>query len=182
MDEAPRLDVSGYLADALRWLFEGGHGLAAALSDLTIEELHHRPSPESSSIGFDAWHVARTVDDVVNFVLLREPTVWREQQLAEAWALPRNSQGTGMTTEEAAALRFPEPRLLARYALDVSASVAPKIERMTDDFLAGEVEMRGLGMRTRLYVINTIALIQSSNHLGQIAHARTLLGKPGLGM
>ena len=182
MSNEPALDVSEFLAASLRWLFEGNHGLAAMLSDLTIEELHHRPSAKSSSIGFDAWHVARTVDDLVNFVLLREPTVWREQNLFERWGLPRNSQGTGMTDEEAAALRFPEPALLARYALDVSASVAPKIERMSDEFLAGEIEMRGLRTRTRLYLVGNIALIQSSNHLGQIAHARTLLGKPGLGM
>lgn len=182
MTDGSELHVSEYLASSLRWLFEGEHGLSASLANLSIDELHHRPSQRSSSIGFDAWHVARTVDDLVNFVMLGEQTVWREQDLAERLRLPRNSQGTGMTDEEAAALRFPEPKLLARYATDVSDSVVPKIERMTSDFLATEVEMRGLGTRTRLYLVGTIALIQTSNHLGQIAHARTLLGKPGLGM
>ena len=60
-------------------------------SDLD-EELHARPSAGANSIGFEAWHVFRTVDNIVRYVFLREQTVWLAQGLDAAWGLPKAAQ------------------------------------------------------------------------------------------
>ena len=170
-----------FIARYVERMLAGGDGLAAALEDLTLEEVHYRPAEGANTIGWDAWHVARTADNVVHFVFLREPPVWRQQRLDEAWSLPRNIQGTGMDAAEAQALRFPEPRLLARYVRDVSNAIVPRIEAMHAAYLADEVDLQPLGRMSRLDALGRSVLTHGYSHLGHINLARTLLGKSGLG-
>ena len=58
--------------------------------------------------------------------------MWLQQGLDAAWGLPKAAQGTGMTPEEAFALRFPKAELLAKYATDVADTIVPRIEQMSD--------------------------------------------------
>jgi hypothetical protein len=169
-----------FLARYVGELLVGTNSLTAALEDLTLDQLHARPHADANSIGFDAWHVFRTVDNIVHFVFYREPPVWRQQGLAEAWGLPRNVQGTGLPPAEAYAMRFPEPRLLAQYGRDVAAAIVPRLEAMDDAFLTEAIDIAPLGATTRLGAIGTSILTHGYAHLGHIALARTLLGRPSL--
>ncbi len=169
-----------FLARYVRDLFVGTNSLTAAIADLTPDELHARPHADANSIGFDAWHVFRTADNIVHFVFHREPPVWRQQGLAEAWDLPRNVQGTGLPPAEAYAMRFPEAQALAGYGRAVAAAIVPRIEAMDDAFLAEAIEMPPLGATTRLGALGTSVLTHGYAHLGHIALARTLLGRPSL--
>ena len=74
---------------------------AASVRDLTADELHFRAAPAANSIGFEMWHLARTVDNVVFFAFDREPPVWLRDGYDQRFGLPRTAQGTGMPTEEA---------------------------------------------------------------------------------
>ncbi len=169
-----------FLAHHIRELFAGPQGIVAAIADLNIDELNARPHESANSIGFDAWHVFRTADNVVHFVFYREQPLWLQQGLDTEWGLPRVAQGTGMETSDAHALHFPDAALLARYGHDVAAAICPRIEAMTDDFLAETTRVQPHGELTRLDAIARTILTHGSVHLGQINLARTLLGKPSL--
>ena len=167
--------LGGYVRSAL-------NETARAIEDLTQEELHFRPGENCNSIGFDAWHIARTADNLVHFAFEREQPVWLQQRLDEAWGLPKVDQGTGMAPEDAHALRFPEPSALVGYCHDVADAIVPRIERMTDEYLLTPTVIRPQGELPRYQIIGQVIVIHGNNHIGQMNLARTLLGKPGLGI
>jgi uncharacterized damage-inducible protein DinB len=155
---------------------------AGAVEDLSVDELHYRPHANTNSIGFDAWHVARTIDNLINFAFQRKSTVWVEQGLDSKWGLPKADQGTGMSPEAAHALRFPGAAELAAYCRDVEANVVPQIEAMDAGYLAGTMTIRPQGEMARRDIIGQVIVVHGNNHLGQIDLARTLQGKQGLGI
>jgi len=172
--------LSRFLAASVDELLVGGEGVVAAIEGLTLQELHFRAHPDTNSVGFNAWHVMRTADNIVHFVLLHERPVWLQQGLDEAWELPRNAQGTEMAPEEAHALRFPDAAALAQYGRDVAAAVVPRIEAMSDEFLVQTTRLQPFGEVTKLQAIGRSVLTHGHDHLGQIDLARTLLGRPSL--
>ena len=153
-----------------------------AIEDLSLEEIHARPCESCNSIGFDVWHVARTVDNVIFFAFAREQPVWRQQGLDVAWGLPKTDQGTGMASVEAQALRFPRSEALAGYCRDVAAAVQPRIAAMSDAVLAERTRIKPQGEMMRGAIIGQVIVAHGFSHLGQVNLARTLLGKPGLGI
>ncbi len=153
-----------------------------AIDGLTQEELHFRPGENCNSIGFDAWHIGRTADNLIHFAFEREQPVWMQQGLNEAWDLPKVDQGTGMAPDDAHALRFPEPALLAAYVQDVADAIVPRIEAMSDEYLLAQTVIRPQGEMVRHKIIGQIVINHGSNHIGQMNLALTLLGKPGLGI
>lgn len=155
---------------------------AEAIEGLTPDELHFRPDGPCNSIGFDAWHIARTADNLVHFAFERELPVWLVQGLNEAWDLPKADQGTGMTPEQAYALRFPDAKLLAQYARDVSAAIVPRIAAMSDEYLSERMDIRPNGNLARWEIIGQVMINHGHDHYGQINLALTLAGKPGLGV
>ena len=56
------------------------------MADLTPEQLHAVPGghPKANTIAFEIWHLVRTEDNVVRFVIQnRRPTIWAEGKYAE---------------------------------------------------------------------------------------------------
>lgn len=155
--------------------------IAEAIADLSEDELNRRPHADSNSIGFDAWHVARTADNLVSFAFERARPLWLSEGLDERWGLPKVDQGTGMPPADAHALRFPPVAELSGYVTAVRDAIAPRIEAMTDDYLASMTTIRPHGELTKAQVIGQVIINHGNNHLGMISTARTLLGKPGLG-
>lgn len=178
MSDSTRM-LQRYFAGETEDVFEK---LAKAVEDLSDDELHHLPHAQANSIGFDAWHVSRTVDNIVNFAFHRERPVWLQKGLDEDWGLPRVDQGTGMEVAEAQALRFPGGGALGGYIRAVSASVVPKLQSMSDEFLAEEMEIKFQGSRSRATTIGNTVIVHTASHMGHIDLARTLFGKPGLGI
>ncbi len=154
-------------------------GMTAALEGLTPEQLHFRPAAQSNSIGWEAWHLFRTADNIIHFVFHRERPIWLTQGLDEAWALPRVEQGTGMPPDVAHALVFPPSALLAGYGRDVRRAVVSRIEAMTDDELQIVGLVRPWGEITRLEAIGQTLIAHGNGHLGQVSTARALLGLTG---
>ena len=172
------INMSAHLAEFTRRLL---NGTARAIEDLTVDELHFRPHDDTNSIGFDAWHIARTADNLIHFAFERDQPVWLQQGLHEAWKLPKVDQGTGMDPAEAHDLRFPEAGLLGGYVGDVSEAIVPRIEAMDDEYLQTLTKIRPQGELPRLDIIGQVIIAHGNNHLGQINLARTLQGKEGLG-
>ena len=153
-----------------------------AVQDLDMQEINHRPVPQTNSIGFDIWHAVRTVDNVVLFVFERERPVWLSEGFDERFGLPRVAQGTGMPPEEAHRLRFPDAAGLVDYIEAVRGAVVPKVAAMTPEYLAEPTLLKPWGDLPRMEHVNQVILAHGNGHLGRVSLARTLLGKDDLGI
>ena len=153
--------------------------LDKTLAELTPEQLHAIPagSPRANHIAWILWHVARTEDNVVRWVLQnRRPPVWTEGGYAEKLGLPPVAQGTGMPTTEAQALRIADLKLFGEYVQKVWAS--------TDEFLATTdpadlektVTVKPLGDMPGVRALGQVCVAHPFTHLGEIDLTRTLLG------
>ncbi len=99
--------ILDFIRDSIRQQHEGWD---KAISDLTVDQMHYRPDGQGNHIGFIAWHYVRTEDNLVQFVFQnRQPTVWLAGGYDQKFGLPRTSQGTGMSREEAVQMRLPSP-------------------------------------------------------------------------
>jgi len=160
-----------FTEEALRQVAEG-------IKDISDDDLHFRLHATSNSIGWDAWHIFRTVDNLVHFAFDREQPVWLQQGLDQRWDLPRVDQGTAMSPEEAWAMRFPPADQLAQYGQDVVDAVLPRITSMSDDYLQVVTHVVPWGDRTRLWILGKV-ITHSSKHLGYIAGGLGVRGLQG---
>lgn len=151
-----------------------------AVAGLTPAQLSDTRGGVTNSIGWDVWHVVRTVDNIVHFVFEREQPVWLRDGFHEAWGLPRVDQGTGMASSDAYALAFPGADEFDRYIAAVSAAVVPRIAAMSDDYLGETLAIRPWGVIPRMEAIGHGLIGHGNGHLGRASYARTLLGKDGL--
>ncbi|MDO9445936.1 MAG: DinB family protein [Dehalococcoidia bacterium] len=153
-----------------------------SVADLTPEQLNHQPNERSHSIGWDIWHVVRTVDNVVLFVFDREHPVWLRDGFDARFGLPKVAQGTGMTDEEARALRFPPAADFVQYIEAVRDVVVPRLAVMTDEYLSTPTTVRPWGEQPRAEHVMQVVVAHGNGHLGRCSLARALLGKDDLGI
>lgn len=152
-----------------------------SIEDLSVEELNHLPHEQANSIGFDIWHVARTIDNVLFFVFDRETPLWLRDGYNDRFALPKVAQGTGMSTEEARTLRFPDPALFLEYVRALREACVPRVAAMTDEYLQEAVLLKPWGEQPRAEHIGQVLIAHGNSHLGKASLARTLLGHEDLG-
>jgi hypothetical protein len=159
--------------------------LDKSLDGLTIEQLHVVPAghPKANTIAWNLWHYARTEDNVVRFVLQdRRPTVWVEGGYPERLGLPPVAQGTGMSTEEAHALRLRDVPLFAGYMKKVWASTEEYVKGLSPAELDRKVALKFVGEMPVARVLAMVGITHGFTHFGEIELARTLVGaKPPSG-
>lgn len=151
-----------------------------AVDGLTVEQLCDTRGGLTNSIGFDVWHVVRTVDNIVHFVFERQQPVWLRDNFHERWGLPRVDQGTGMDPNDAYSMTFPEPGEFMKYTRAVADAVVPRIAAMTDAYLAEVQAIRPWGPIPRVEAILHGLIGHGNGHLGRASYARTLFGLEGL--
>jgi hypothetical protein len=151
-----------------------------AVDELTVDQLCDTHGGVTNSIGWDVWHVVRTIDNIIHFVFEREQPVWLEQGFDSAWGLPRVDQGTGQDPNDAYSLRFPEPGEFNRYTTEVQKAVVPRIAAMSDEYLAQVLFIRPWGEIPRMEAIGHGLIGHGNGHLGRASLARALYGLPGL--
>jgi hypothetical protein len=156
-------------------------GLDGCAADITPEALHAVPggSPRANTVAFGLWHITRTEDNVVRFVIQnRRPTVWQEGGYAERLGLPPVAQGTGMPTAEAQALRIRDLDLFREYMGRVWASTEELFEQARRDPAALErtVTVKPIGDMPAIQALGQICLTHGMAHFGELELARTLLG------
>jgi hypothetical protein len=152
-----------------------------SVEDLNEEEANFRPHENTNAMAFEAWHVARTADNIVHFVFEREQPVWMAQGFVEKWGLPKVDQGTGMAADDAHALKFPSGEEMATYINAVSEAIVPKIAAMSGDYLDETMQIKPFGEMKRADILGQIVISHGNLHIGQMAAGRTMLGKPGMG-
>lgn len=152
-----------------------------SIEDLDVNELNHLPHEQANSIGFDVWHIARTIDNVLFFVFDRETPLWLQRGYNDRFGLPKVAQGTGMTSEEARALRFPEASTFLEYVRELRAACVPRVAAMTEEYLATPTLLKPWGEQSRSEHIGQVLIAHGNSHLGKVSLARTLLGHEDLG-
>lgn len=155
--------------------------LDRSISGLSLEQLHALPGghPKANTIAWGIWHYARTEDNVVRYVVQnRRPTVWMEGGYAERLGLPPVAQGTGMSTEEAQALRIKDLDLFREYMQKVWASTEELLAGRDTALLDKTVVVKPLGEMPAYRAIGQVCLAHGMSHFGEIELARTLVGAP----
>src|SRR3990167_8902639 len=156
--------------------------LDKTLAELTPEQLHTVPAGHAkvNTIAWVVWHVVRTEDNVVRFVLQnRRPPVWQEGGYAEKLGLPPVAQGTGMPTAEAQALRIKDLALFREYAQKVWASTDEYVATTPAERLEATVTVKPFGELPAVQALGQICLTHAMAHAGEVDLSRTLLGLPG---
>ena len=159
--------------------------LDASLNGLTPEQLHQVPAghPSANTIAWGLWHYARTEDNVVRYILQnRRPIVWAEGGYADKLGLPPVAQGTGMSTQEAQALRIKDLGLFREYVAKVWASTDEYLARVDPAALDATVTIKPLGEMPAIRGLMQVCVTHGFMHAGEIELARTLVGaKPVAG-
>ncbi len=126
------------LADAFNRIRELVH---QSVRDLDADDLAFRPEAEANSIAWLVWHLTRIQDDHVAEIAGREQS-WIAEGWAARFGMPADPTNTGYghSTEQVAAVRPGDPRLLAGYhdavwnrTVDYLATVeANELDRIID--------------------------------------------------
>ena len=146
----------------------------AAVDGLTDDQLAARPAPDSNSIAWLVWHLARVQDDHVAGVAGTEQ-VWTAQDFVTRFDLPvgASATGYGMSAEEVGRVRVGAD-LLAAYATAVHEATVAYLATVTPEDLDRVVDERWdppvtLGVRL------VSVLSDDLQHAGQAAYARGLV-------
>jgi hypothetical protein len=151
-----------------------------ATADLTRDQFNDTFGGKTNSVGFDVWHVVRTIDNIIHFVFEREQPVWLRDGFDQQWGLPRVDQGTGMEQDTAYRLMFPEPKEFDRYTGAVREAVVPRVAAMSMDYLSATLFIRPWGEIPRMEAIGHGLIGHGNGHLGRVSLARNFWGLKGL--
>lgn len=151
-----------------------------SIADLKPDQLTWRANDNGCSISFVLWHYVRTEDNIIQFVLQRKPTVWLDGGYHEKFGLPKTSQGTGMTLEEAQALTIEPIAEFQKYMREVWEATDAFLADKDNAFLEETTTVKPLGDMPVQNAIGNMCLTHGFNHLGEIQHIRGLLGLRGM--
>lgn len=155
--------------------------LDKAVDGMTAEQFNFRPQEGGVSAFFSLWHYVRTEDNIINWVAQQKPTVWIEGGYDRAFGLPRNSQGTGMTTEEANAVQIHDVEKWREYQQSVWAATDAYLGAMSpEEFDERKVTIKPLGEMSLWNGIYGVCLSHGYRHVGEIEYVRGVQGLGGL--
>jgi hypothetical protein len=170
------LSASDFIRTNLKRLHDG---LDKVMADLTPDQLHTVPAghPKANTIAWGVWHYTRTEDNIVRYVIqVRKPPVWVEGGYGERLGLHPAAQGTGMSTEEAQALRIKDVPLFREYMGKVWAGTDELIADAPPELLDKVITVKPLGDMTVVQCLGQVGLTHGMTHLGEMELARTLIG------
>ena len=168
------MDVRDVLIDGTQQLYEW---LDSTIEPLTAEQVNFAPGGMAVSIGFHAWHITRTADNVCNFVFQGKTPLWLRENYMERFGLPKVEQGTGMALETAQALHVNDPALLREYGRRVGDETLEFIRNVPDDQLMEVQLLKPLGEMPKWRALRQVIMTHGFMHLGEI---NTLKGLQGL--
>lgn len=168
--------------EILQTSMESMHGmLDKVTSDMTVEQLNFRPREGGVSPFFSLWHYVRTEDNVINWVLHRQPTIWMAGGYDDKLELHRTSQGTGMTEAEANAVILRDLDLWKEYQPKVWQRTSEYLRSMNpEEFEERRVTIKPLPEMSLWNGLFGICLSHGYRHIGEIEYARGVIGLGGL--
>ena len=155
--------------------------LDRTIADLTPEQLHAIPAgnPKANHIAFELWHYVRTEDNIVRFILQdRRPTVWMDGKWSDKLGLPPVAQGTGMSSEDAQAMRITDIPAFLQYRDEVWASTKQWLSNPDASEFDKIIQVKPLGEMPKIRALGQVCMTHGFTHLGEIELIRTLQGLP----
>jgi hypothetical protein len=148
-----------------------------AVSGLSPEELNARLDPAANSIAWLVWHLTRVQDDHVADVAGVEQ-VWLRDGWVDRFALPLDPRaiGYGHTSEEVAAVRVEDPKLLLNYATAVHRQTVDYIKGLKDadyDRIVDRSWNPAVSLGVRLISVVSDTLM----HAGQAQYVRGIVDR-----
>ncbi len=160
---------------------DGMHAmLDRAVPQMTVDQWNARPADDGVSAFFSLWHYVRTEDNIVNWVVHRRPTVWLDGGWDERFGLHRTSQGTGMTKAEADAVLLNDVDAWLEYQQGVWRVTSEWVGSLRNAELSEEITIRPTPPMTIWQALTGMLLYHGYRHVGEVEHARGLLGLGGL--
>jgi len=167
------MDIRDILVDGITQLDDW---MEEALAPLNAEQMNWLPAGKSVSIGFNAWHVSRTCDNIVNFVFQKQQPIWLAKGYVDQFGLPKVEQGTGMDLDIARALQVSDPALIREYSNVVFKDTIAFVKQVPLEIL-DEVQMvKPLGEMPKWRVIRQVLMTHGFMHLGEINGLKGQLG------
>jgi hypothetical protein len=154
--------------------------LEPALAGMSPAELDVKPRPESNSMGWLAWHIGR-VQDMQVAELMGEQQVYIAERWYEKFGRPADPQdmGSGMTPEQVAAFRSPEPKVFLEYYRAVEARTLAYLASLGDEDLGRELNEPQFQPLPTVGVRLVSIVADDLEHVGQLAYVRGLLKGKG---
>ena len=166
-----------------------------AVSDMTLEHVNHHERAGVLPIAFSLNHYIRSQDQSISGPFLRQPTLWESGGWADRVGVTINSLGKEESVEEMEGIRFADFDAWRAYQAEVLARTSRVLETVTADMLA-EAQLPqlppnmlatfcaiviGPGAAVRkLEVLECFVYQHGLRHMGEIEHARALVGLKGM--
>lgn len=147
-----------------------------ALDGLTADQVNWLPDGKTVSVGFSAWHVMRTSDNITNFVFQKKQPLWIEKDYVGRFALPKVAQGTGMGLEDARAIVIADPALLREYGKAVAGDVVSYLKAVPMAELEEIQQIKPLGEMPKWKVVRQVLMTHGFMHLGEMNALRGMMG------
>ena len=152
----------------------------SALDGLAREDLNWQPRPDSNSIGWTIWHLARVLDKLVSPIIEAEQFWTQEWHVEFNRSLDTEDTGWDDTPEQVAAFQCPDPETLLGYQRAVIQRMNGCLEGLSLADLDREVDDDSWSefcptVGSRLI----IAVDELLQHAGQVCYIRGL--RQGMG-
>jgi len=167
------MEIRDVLIDGIDQMFDW---FEEALINLTDEQVNWLPEGKTVSIGFNAWHIFRTADNITNFVFRKQPTLWQAREYAQKFALPPVAQGTGMGMDDARAIKVNDLSLLRDYGDSVRADTLGYLKAVDADALQVVQMVKPLGEMPQWRVFRQVIMTHGFMHLGEVNAMKGQLG------
>ena len=168
--------------EVLRSGLTGMHGmLDKAVLEMTLEQWNYCPEQGVVSAFFSFWHYVRTEDNITQFVIQGKSTSWLDGGFDEEFGLHRTAQGTGMTPEQAQTVKMTDSARWLEYQQSVWGRTDQYLENLDVDSLhTTEVTIKPVPPMSLWQGLFGMCLTHGYRHVGEIEHARGLVGLGGL--
>jgi len=184
------------LVSSLRNRIRAMNGLwERCLSDMTLAQVNHKERDGVLPIAFSLNHYIRAQDQSISAPFLRQPTLWDSGGWAAKVGVTVDKLGREETVEEMEHIRFGDLDAWRAYQAQVIARTHEVLETLTEEVLA-EVLMPKLppNMQNifcamvigpeaplrKLDVLECFVYQHGLRHMGEIEHARSLVGLRGM--
>jgi hypothetical protein len=166
-----------------------------AVSDMTLEQVNHHERSGVLPITFSLSHYMQAQDQSISFFMLGESPLWAQEDWAEKIGVTVNAFGRQETVEQMEKLRFGDFEAYKEYQAKVIARTNGVLEKLDEATLAevvipvlpphmqnifcGIVVGPGNPIR-KLEVMECFVYQHGLRHMGEIEHARALVGLGGM--
>lgn len=165
-----------------------------AVSDMTLEQVNHHERDGVLPIAFSLMHYMRSQDQSISVIFLGQPPLWATGGWAEKIGVSADFLGREESVETMQKLRFKDFDAYRAYQSEVIAQTdrvldGLTVERLQEVFLPQVPEnfkqtfmsmVVGEGSVHRAEVLECFVYQHGLRHMGEIEHARALVGLGGM--